>query len=172
MRQLISMKNRVKSVYLNHKVSFFFFFVFSNKEFHSLFIFYSQGQTTKEASAAIHGLMNTIMEQEHDTIGFRSIRPTTISTSTMPKTPVKMVSTGTMPRTPTVKSTGTMSNTPTVKSTGTMPKTPITTIDLVSSPTIEIIDLVTPTREVIDLCTPTTPTNAGSPHSQPHLSPQ
>ena len=117
--------------------------------------------------------MDIISEQEQDNTVLYSLIPTTISTSTMPKTPIKMVSTGTMPMTPTVKSTGTMPRTPMVQSTGTMPNLPIVTIDLISPTTEVIIDLVTPTVEIVDLCTPTMPTNPkDSPHTPPHLPPQ
>ena len=108
------------------------------------------GQTTKETSSAIHHLIDTIVEQEHEIVSLCT--PTKIimtSTGTMPRTPIKMVSVGTMPKTPTMKSMGTM---PTIPAT---------------------IDLVSPSIETIDLCSPDTPTNTeNSPsNSTPYMPP-
>ena len=105
------------------------------------------GQTTKETSSAIHHLIDTIVEQEHEIVSLCT--PTKIimtSTGTMPRTPIKMVSVGTMPKTPTMKS---------------MPTIPAT------------IDLVSPSIETIDLCSPDTPTNTeNSPsNSTPYMPP-
>ena len=125
----------------------------------------SLGQTTREASLTIHGLIGTIVEQEHETIDLRSPAKT-------------MVSTGTMPRTPTMKSAGTMPKTPLTKSTGTMPQTPTTTTAAAAATSFfvssdQTIDLVSPTIETIDLCSPERPTaGTSSPASSPHLPPQ
>ena len=116
------------------------------------------GQTTKETSSIIHGLISTILAQEeHPMLHLR--------------TPIKtMVSTGTMPRTPVMISRGTMPRTPTMVSTGTMPRTPSSTVSS-HAPVNETIDLVSPTEEeeTIELSSPDTPTGAGS---LSHNSPQ
>ena len=71
------------------------------------------GQTTKDASSAIHGVINTIVNDEHQIIDLTSPTiPVIISTGTEPITPI-MVSTGTMPTTPTMASRGIMPITPT-----------------------------------------------------------
>ena len=136
------------------------------------------GQTTQDASSTVYRMLDTILEQQSETIRSDSGNKTMVSTGTMPRTPVKMVSFGTMPSTPTaLTSTGTMPGTPLMASTGTMPKTPtglVTaatsfslsdhgTIDL-CSPTMPVIDHVSPGSETIDLCSPATPTN--TPRSQ------
>ena len=136
--------------------------------------YYRLGQTTKETSSSIQGLLSRIVQQEeHPIIDLRTPTKTMVSTGTMPRTPI-MKSVGTMPRTPAMASTGTMPRTPAMASTGTMPKTPFAAATS-SVSTIDIIDLCSPSKpstadlrspivETIDISSSpdTTPTKADS----------
>ena len=121
-----------------------------SRTFHSQILCSAIGQTARDASLTVHGMIDTLLERQPTNLRLRSAMTTMVSTGTDPKTPIKMTSFGTMPKTP-VAATATSSLSVSANE----------IIDL-SSPTLSATDPQSPSGETIDLCTPNTPTNTGS----------